>query len=155
MPSFSNFIVNFNKSNMEKSLPKFLAMIHQAKRDLRKGKSSQVLMIRHPTGFVMESNPKLTYLQIWNVKLLSRAHPRISLHQEEQVHFHRDSGSKVDLEEVKDAPVFQRCTRVGTRASSMRVCDMRTNLEMSDHVESDRNSIVIRNDPNDDFSLNL
>ncbi|GKU93018.1 hypothetical protein SLEP1_g6658 [Rubroshorea leprosula] len=32
---------------------------------------------------------------------------------------------------------------------------MRTNLEMSDHVESDRNSIVIRNDPNDDFSLNL
>ncbi|GKV36725.1 hypothetical protein SLEP1_g44824 [Rubroshorea leprosula] len=34
-------------------------------------------------------------------------------------------------------------------------CDMRTNLEMFDHVESDRNSIVIRNDPNDDFSVNL
>ncbi|GKV15312.1 hypothetical protein SLEP1_g26108 [Rubroshorea leprosula] len=26
---------------------------------------------------------------------------------------------------------------------------------MSDHVESDGNSIVIRNDPNDEFTLNL
>ncbi|GKV05160.1 hypothetical protein SLEP1_g17202 [Rubroshorea leprosula] len=32
---------------------------------------------------------------------------------------------------------------------------MRTNLEVFDHVEIDRNSIGIKSDLNDDFSLNL
>ena len=44
-PSFSNFIVNFNMNNMEKMLPELLAMVRQAEKDMRKGKSSQVLMV--------------------------------------------------------------------------------------------------------------
>ncbi|GKV12435.1 hypothetical protein SLEP1_g23574 [Rubroshorea leprosula] len=35
------------------------------------------------------------------------------------------------------------------------VCNIRINLELSDYMETNRNSIVIRGDPNEVFTLNL